>query len=614
MLADSTVVSDIPQSYTVVPVGQDIGFFGSALNNAGQLAYSRWNPVLALNESFFYDGATTHKLPSFGGSVQTYGINNAGIVVGNSCADSGCSNRKAFFWKPGESSLTPVGEPGQGGVAVAINDNGEIAGATTVNERPKAFIWSQSVGTRILPDLTPDFPGTEASSVSDLNAIGSISGQSDGRSVVWINGSIRTITPGFRPYDLAGKINNRNQVIGSAAKRAFYWDSVRGFDHLGWGYYSSASDINENGMVVGHSGPFEDSPFADRRYHALTLLNGSLSDISDAGFFNAAASVNNSNIVVGQATDANNYRYSFIWSSSRGRIDLDKLLTNAPPGFHIDYPITITDTGYILASANSGAVLLKPVATGNVPPVVAPITSSDPVAINTPMNLSASFKDADVTDKHTAEWDWGDGSPKQRGSLTETNGSGSVSNVHVYKASGIFNATLTVTDSEGKSTSVSKPVVVYDPNAGFVTGGGWIDSPAGASKAEPTIAGRATFGFVSKYVKGATAPSGDTDFVFKGAKLNFHSKNYDWLVIAGARAQYKGTGTLNGQTDFKFLLTAVDGDLIGKGKPDRFRIKIWHSDKDGNEIIDYDNQIDDSVIGSNSEGTVISGGSVVIHK
>ena len=48
-------------------------------------------------------------------------------------------------------------------------------------------------------------------------------------------------------------------------------------------------------------------------------------------------------------------------------------------------------------------------------------------------------------------------------------------------------------------TSVDFTITVYDPNAGFVTGGGWIDSPLGAYIPDPALAGRANFGFVSKY-------------------------------------------------------------------------------------------------------------------
>jgi hypothetical protein len=39
-------------------------------------------------------------------------------------------------------------------------------------------------------------------------------------------------------------------------------------------------------------------------------------------------------------------------------------------------------------------------------------------------------------------------------------------------------------------------LAVYDPSAGFATGGGWIMSPPGAYAADPTLTGRANFGFV----------------------------------------------------------------------------------------------------------------------
>ena len=58
-------------------------------------------------------------------------------------------------------------------------------------------------------------------------------------------------------------------------------------------------------------------------------------------------------------------------------------------------------------------------------------------------------------------------------------------------------------------------VVIYDPKGGFVTGGGWIDSPLDAYLYDPSLTGKATFGFVSKYLKGANAPTGQTEFQFK---------------------------------------------------------------------------------------------------
>lgn len=152
-------------------------------------------------------------------------------------------------------------------------------------------------------------------------------------------------------------------------------------------------------------------------------------------------------------------------------------------------------------------------------------------------------------------------------------------------------------------------LAVYDPADGFVTGGGWINSPPGAYYANPTLIGKATFGFVSKYLKGATVPTGQTEFRFRVADLNFHSTSYEWLVVAGARAQYKGSGTINGDGNFGFILTVIDGQINGGRGVDKFRIKIW--DRATGNIV-YDNQIGDA--DTDDLTTTISGGNIIIHK
>ena len=169
--------------------------------------------------------------------------------------------------------------------------------------------------------------------------------------------------------------------------------------------------------------------------------------------------------------------------------------------------------------------------------------------------------------------------------------------------------TLTVTDDcggTGRATTIdglTAIVVIYDPNGGFVTGGGWIDSPAGAYKADGSLAGKATFGFVSKYQKGATVPTGTTAFEFDLAGLAFSSQSYDWLVVnqAGTNAQFKGRGLINGAADpngnaYKFMLWAVDGS------PDTFRIRIWWEDAAGEHAV-YDN----------GTAQAIGAGNIVVH-
>jgi hypothetical protein len=150
-------------------------------------------------------------------------------------------------------------------------------------------------------------------------------------------------------------------------------------------------------------------------------------------------------------------------------------------------------------------------------------------------------------------------------------------------------------------------VAVYDPNSGFVTGGGWINSPTGAYPTDPELTGKATFGFVAKYKKGQQQPEGNTEFQFHAAGMNFKATSYDWLVIAGNKAQYKGVGTVNGTAGYGFMLTALDGDLSGK-KPDTFRMKVWRLSD--NSIV-YDNNIGASDAGD--PATTLGGGSIVIH-
>lgn len=135
---------------------------------------------------------------------------------------------------------------------------------------------------------------------------------------------------------------------------------------------------------------------------------------------------------------------------------------------------------------------------------------------------------------------------------------------------------------------------------------GWITSPAGAYAANPSLTGRANFGFNSKYKQGASVPEGQTQFHFQAAGFNFHSTAYEWLVVAGARAQYKGTGTINGSGSYSFLLTVIDGQRPGGGRVDRFRLKVW-----GPGGVVYDNQMGDPDDGPAS--TALGGGSIVIH-
>ncbi len=231
--------------------------------------------------------------------------------------------------------------------------------------------------------------------------------------------------------------------------------------------------------------------------------------------------------------------------------------------------------------------------------------SSTPVPLNQPANLTATVSPAvagvnvtfSVTDEANATVYTTTVLTNGSGMATAT--TGNLGTVGVLK----------VTATAGIGCSISTAYIpVYDASGSFVTGGGWIMSPAGAYKADITLTGKANFGFVSKYKKGSSQVEGNTEFQFKAGNLNFKSMLHESgsLVISGNKATYRGDGTINGVPGFKFTLVALDGDFNSGTAPDQFRIKIW-----GASGIIYDNGLgaDDN----SDVSTALGGGSIVIH-
>ena len=213
---------------------------------------------------------------------------------------------------------------------------------------------------------------------------------------------------------------------------------------------------------------------------------------------------------------------------------------------------------------------------------------------------TASFTDNNVV---SAVWNWGDGQ-SSAGAIAGSEVAGS----HAYLAAGVYTVSCAVEDACGSKAQLSYTyVVAYDPSAGFVTGGGWINSPAGAYIYNPASTGKASFGFVAKYKKGANTPDGNTQFQYHAGDFRFKSTAYEWLVVAGYKAMYKGTGEVNGVGGYGFQLSAIDGAKKSSTEPDRIRMKVWNS---VGQVI-YDNQMGSA---DDAEATMaIAQGSIVIH-
>jgi K(+)-stimulated pyrophosphate-energized sodium pump len=161
-----------------------------------------------------------------------------------------------------------------------------------------------------------------------------------------------------------------------------------------------------------------------------------------------------------------------------------------------------------------------------------------------------------------------------------------VAKLSVTKA-GVYNLKVHGSDELGNvAAEKSITLIVYDPD-GTAKGDGNIKSPIGAYTANSTLTGKATFRFEAEYQKGETAPTGQADFTFATADMNFKSTGYDWLVVSESEARLKGSGTINGSGKYGFILIVADG-VKSSGKARKFRMKIW--DKTTGKTV-YDNNL-----------------------
>lgn len=251
--------------------------------------------------------------------------------------------------------------------------------------------------------------------------------------------------------------------------------------------------------------------------------------------------------------------------------------------------LTVTDDDGGLSTAT------RSITVTNVAPVITSVSGTTaPVPLGSSASVRVGYTDAGTADTHTATFTWDDGS-----SSTVNCAASACTATHTYATAGVYTVTIVVTDDDGGFASTKyEYVVVYDAAAGAVTGGGWV---------VPTT-GKASFGFNAKYLKGQALPTGDTQFTAPG--IDFHAKSYEWLVVAGSKAQYRGTGTVNGSGNFSFLVTAVDGDVTGGDGIDRFRIKIWATST-GTVVYDNVAGAPDDIDSANPQR--IGGGSIQIH-
>jgi hypothetical protein len=122
-----------------------------------------------------------------------------------------------------------------------------------------------------------------------------------------------------------------------------------------------------------------------------------------------------------------------------------------------------------------------------------------------------------------------------------------------------------------------------------VIGAGWMNSPTGSYRLEKSFCDKMFFEF-HMIDRGLNyQPKGKVTIRYPQANLTFKSNACEWLLLDNKTATLTGTGKINNQGNFGYLLVAKDN-------PDKLRIVLWDKN-DGDKIV-YDNLYPQSIRGA----------------
>ena len=308
----------------------------------------------------------------------------------------------AFFFDG--SKLVDLGTLGGGNSsATGLNDAGDVVGsAQTAGGESHAFVWTQALG---LADIGAASPAAINNAGQVVGGAGRATGSSYGGPLAFswtpTSGFVdigALLWSGHRSLpSIATAVNDAGQVIGT----------------LG-GDRSDAVAVNQDGTVIGNSFT------ADGAQHAFIWQPGTgIVDLGTLGGTGSTArAINAAGQVAGFLTTAPGEQHGFVWSAAEGLLDLNDVTPGKPAGLTINDVIAIADNGHIVASSRLGLVLLRRAPASAHAPVIGAIAANDPLAVNSTIEISAAFTDADAGDTHLASLTWGDGSAPQVASAT----------------------------------------------------------------------------------------------------------------------------------------------------------------------------------------------------
>ena len=305
-----------------------------------------------------YNIAALESLSS-GGDSKAFALNDNGTVVGQSY-NSTSGQLESVIWSGGI-----VQSLGVSGIARGINNSGVVVGetgsASLAIPDGYAYSWTSGGGISNLGTLGGSYSGAY-----DINESGVITGHSwianpNGvgytEGFVYKNGNMTSLGTVSSPtgYSRGHGINDAGEIVGRASlvdfgnsnKYAAYWEAdgtINSF--VGPGTYSSASRINNNGVIVGNGR----MPGANQQFAMIWDENGNSTFLGTfGGTTSRALSLNDAGEIVGSAQDANGDNKAMISYDGSTIVDLNTLVDLTGTDFiNLTYAYDINASGQIV--------------------------------------------------------------------------------------------------------------------------------------------------------------------------------------------------------------------------------------------------------------------------
>jgi hypothetical protein len=555
-----------------------------------------------------------------GGGALTY---NGAIIVSAPPANVG-----PIVYAGDDKSVvegTPISLGGTGGATATDADSDPLTYAWTIDKTTMDAGGNCVFGPGTATDLTPSITCDDDSNAGTIKLTLTVD---DGQGHVVSDFLLLTVTnanPAATATGGSGAEGSPIQLGGAGNDPGDHDDPVltfawsvtpTGIDAGGVCNLSSASAQNPT-VTCTDDGNFTVSLIVsddDGGSSVASTANLTVSNANPAATATGGSGAEGSAIQLGGAGndpgDNDDATLTFAWSVTTTGIDAGGVC-NLSSASAQNPTVTCTDDGNftvsLIVSDDDGGSSVASTANLTVSNAAPSVTITSPAdfslisLLNGAITVTSTYSDAGSNDTHQCQVEL-DGVIDVVNAYSAVSG-GACSRTILPAEAGLYDLTVRIRDDDGDVGSATINIIVYDPSAGFVTGGGWINSPSQAYKADLNLTGKANFGFVSKYKRGATVPEGNTEFQFHAGNLNFHSSSYDFLIVnqAGTNAQFKGKGKINGAGNYTFMLWATDGGSSN----DKFRIQITDDDNAGAVV--YDNG------GSGGTEQLIAGGSIVIH-